>query len=297
MNEAGQESGRVVRRPKRRAAFVVIGVMVVGLAAVVLVAWYAACRIPAWYKPPGPNASADDAQIAESKLIVVQNWAASKHAFESAKSRGTKPLAQAPAEELTVAFTQDEVNSFLAKWYSSVGRQMIDGQQFSGIISSPMVVITPDHLTIAGKDPSLGDRVISLDIRPTVANEKLQLQLLRVRSGNLPLPEFTWKPTRTLLMDSLKAMLGKYQTSASFDKAGGAGPNAMAAVMALQGIDTLNGRPTLNVLFLPVISENAGLPVQLQSCELQDGMITLTTIPLDAEHRRQLLETIRKAKP
>jgi len=124
----------------------------------------------------------------------------------------------------------------------------------------------------------------------------LDLQLLTARSGNLPLPEFSWAKPRQMLIESLSGMMTNLIPMSRMDKGGGANIEAVSAVLAKQGIDTLSHRPTDNVLFLPVWAEQAGLPVKLKSCELADGQITLTTEPLTSEERDALLYRLRGGK-
>jgi hypothetical protein len=99
-----------------------------------------------------------------------------------------------------------------------------------------------------------------------------------------------------MLIDSLTGMVGKLTPTARFDKGGAANIEALSAVMAMQGVDSLSHRPTENVLFLPVISESSGLPVKLKTCELADGQITLTTEPLTAQERESLMYKLRGGK-
>lgn len=281
--------GRTLRRLAWSGA---VGLIVVLLLGIVLL--YIANGVPSWYAPMTGAATSPWANSAIDKLVNLQNWAAQRHAYESAKSYGTKPEAPEPENELTVAFTQDEVNGFLARWYN-VSQQM-SRDRLGDVYRDPQIHILSDRLTVAGRVPQLGNRVVSLDVLPSVREGKLQLELLTVRSGNLPLPEFTWSKPRGRLVKSLAAIAEQHRSSASLDRGGGANTDAISAMLAWQGMDALGNKPTENVLFLPVISANAGLPVRLKSCELQDGMMTLTTVPLDASQRQQLIEAIRKGR-
>ena len=284
--------------PRRHRAWrivllgVVVVLLLVGVAAFFL--YRAAGNVPEWYLPPDTQAAQtlSQARDAEDKIAGVQNWAASKHAYESAKQYGG-PTAKRPDDQLVISFTQGEVNSFLGKWYSRFGADMINGRRLNDVFKGPMVRIEKDRITLAGAVPPLGGRVVSLDLSPVVKNGRLDLQLLTVRSGNLALPEFTWARPRQMLIESLQGMMGKLIPLAGFDKAGGANIEAVSAVLAMQGADTLAHRDTENVLFLPVWSEQAGLPVKLMSCEMADGLITLTTEPLKAEERAKLLYQLR----
>lgn len=287
------------RRKRRVWRFVLLGVLAVVLLAGVATffLYRAAGNVPEWYLPPDTQApgTASQARDAEDKIAGVQNWAASKHAYEYARQYG-RPTAKKPDDQLVISFSQGEVNSFLGKWYARFGSEMIDGRRLSDVFKGPMVRIEKERITLAGAVPPLGGRVVSLDISPVVKDGKLDLQLLTVRSGNLALPEFTWAKPRQMMIESLQGMTGKLVSLASLDKAGGANLEAVSAVMAMQGADTLAHRATENVLFLPIWSEQAGLPVKLMSCELADGQITLTTEPLTPGERAKLLYQLRGGK-
>ena len=276
-------------RPKRwvlRMGLVSVVLVVLLLTAGFLV-YRSAGKVPEWYRPPDTQAAntTEQARHAEDKIVDVQNWAASKHAYESARQQG-RAMARKPNDQLVISFTQGEVNSFLGKWYARFGGQAVNGRPLTDVFQRPMVRIEKERITIAGAVPPLGGRVVSLDLRPVVKDGMLDLQLLTARSGNLAVPEFTWAKPRQMLIDSLSGMMGSLVPMAKVDKAGGANLEAVSAVMAKQGVDTLSHRATENVLFLPVWSEQAGLPVKLKSCELADGQITLTTEPLSADERR-----------
>lgn len=288
--------------PRRRhralkIAFGIVTALVLITAIAAFLLYRSAGKVPQWYQP-SDSASADttqQARQAEDKIAGVQNWAASNHAYEYAKRQG-RLMAKKPDDQLVISFSQGEVNSFMGKWYGRFGNQLIDGRRLNDVFRGPMVRIEKDRITFAGAVPPLGGRVVSLDVRPVVKDGMLDLQLLTARSGNLPVPEFTWAKPRQMLIDSLAGMMTSLIPMANMDKGGGANIEAVSAVMAKQGIDSLSHRPTSNVLFLPVWAEQAGLPVRLRNCELADGQITLTTEPLSAEEREKLLYELRGGK-
>jgi hypothetical protein len=283
--------GRTLRRLAWGGAVGLIAVLLLGI-----VLLYIANGAPSWYAPTtGAATRSNEADSALNKLLTVRGWAEQRLVYESAKSHGRKPEAPEPENELTVAFTQDEVNGFLARWYNFASQQM-SRDRLSDVYRDPQIQILADRLTVAGRVPQLGNRVVSLDVRPSVREGKLRLELLTVRTGNLPLPGVAWSKPRVRLVKSLAAMAEHHKGAARLDRGGGANNDAISAMLAWQGIDALANQPTENVLFLPVISTDAGLPVRLKSCELQDGMMILTTVPLEASQRQQLIEAIRKGR-
>ncbi len=291
------ESERIVWRLQRGRILrkVLLSLLIVAIVAGLCMWWAyrAAGKVPEWYVPPdiASTQSIQEAHDAEGKIADVQTWAAAKHAYESARQYGT-PLAKPPAEELIISFSQAEVNSFVSKWYGRFGPQSANGRRLNDVFRGPMVRIERERITLAGAVPPLNGRIVSLDVQPVVEGGGLNLKLLSVRTGNLPLPEFTWAKPRQMIIDSLTDMLGKLRAEAAIDRAGAANPEAVSSVMAIQGVDTLQHRITENVLFVPV-SEKTGLPVKLKSCDLQDGMITLTTQPLEKKERDALLYKLR----
>jgi len=278
------------RRWGRRALYLLLLLLLSGLA-VGLYAYRSAGGVPDWYAPVEHEGAVDEARAAEDKIAEVQTWAASKHAWETASQRGT-PLAPRPANELVVSFTQSEVNSFLAKWYAQYAAQPINGGRLMDVFQRPAVRIDEGKITLAGTMPTLGGRVVSLDLRPIVGENGLELQVVRVRSGNLALPDFTWARLRQSIKDWLQGMWLRDAPSATFDRGGAATASTAVATMAMQAVHSLAGEMTENVLFLPA-NERGALPVRLRRCELDDGMIKLVTEPLNAEQRERVLHRLR----
>lgn len=289
----GSKPTRPRRRWLRRVLIALLLVIVAGIV-VGVYGYRSASRIPVWYVPADPVATSQQARGAEDKIADVQTWAASKQAYASASTRGT-PIATRPADELVVSFTQDEVNSFLSKWYSAYGSQVVGGHRLSDVLRAPMVRIANDRVTVAGIAPALGGRIVSMDLRVELVDGTLRFDVTKARSGDLPVPEFTWAKPRQTLIDALTAMAMKFAPTARFDNTGAANPATISAVMAMQGVDGLTHRDTINVLFLPVPSGKdwSGLPVRLKRCELADGSITLVTEPLEDAGRDAVLHRLR----
>lgn len=300
MPEAPKPSRKPRRLLRRLAWFCGVALLLGlgGLGGIYLLAG----RTPSWYVPPGDSVITQWADRALDKLIGMENWASDRHASEIRKDQGTQTPAvvevSADQEELTVVLTQDEVNSFLTRWYVIYSQQaMGNGVRLADVLHDPMVRLEAKGITLAGRVKSLGDRVVSLEAFPAVEGEggQLHLKLLAVRSGNLPLPDFAWHKPRAMLIKLLESLALGQRGKAAIDRAGAANAPAVSAALARQGADTLSGKATFNSLFLP-ISQQSGMAVRLKSCELQHGMITLTTTPLTPGQRRELMQFIQSAK-
>ena len=92
------------------------------------------------------------------------------------------------------------------------------------------------------------------------------------------------------MIQSLLGMMNRYR-GGTIEKNQSANVDAIAAMLARQGVNTLRNQPTDNVLFLPV-SDKEAIAVRLQSCSLQKGMLTLTTTPLNCEQRQKIQQRI-----
>jgi hypothetical protein len=288
------------RRPMlRKVLWSLVALLVVGCL-LALWAFWVATRIPLWYLPVTKLATteqSDQEWQVRNKMAEAQTWANHHHAWEAATSAGRTPLGKAPERELTVSFTQDEINAFVGVWYNDYGQKLIGGKErFSEVFCKPMVVIRPDCITMAGTMPMLGNRVVSLDLEPKVESGMLNLRILRIRMGDLPVPDFAWSRARADLLKSLKAIREDSQRWAKVDDSGAGNGALVTAILTQQGMDALEKKPTWNVLFIPMELGKAGLPVQLRTCELADGQITLTSQPIPRAERKGLLEAVKAGR-
>jgi hypothetical protein len=277
------------RRRHRLLWIIGSGLVLVILAAVVT--YQLAGSSPSWYRQTDATVSEQGAGRAFEKLAGIHTWAAQRHAWDWARSKGNRPLVKEPAAELTVVITQDDVNSLLGKWYESIAEEKVSGRRLADQLQMPRIRITEDRITLAGTVPPLGGRVVSVDLHPGLtADGKIDLQLMGVRSGSVAIPELAWGKLRDMAIDQLPGIIKQFRSGASMDRGGGMSLEGASVVLARQGMDVLGHRPTVNVLLLPVLSDNVAMPARVSNSKLQMGSLTLTLTPLNAQEREELLK-------
>jgi hypothetical protein len=72
--------------------------------------------------------------------------------------------------------------------------------------------------------------------------------------------------------------------------------NEAAVVVAMNTLllQALNNEPAEPVLFLPHELQKTGYPVKLTDVKVANDSIRLTVVPLNAQERKELLESLRK---
>ncbi len=251
---------------------------------------------PQWYRPNAGTAEERRiaAQTAEKKFTDINNWASLQRAIEDSAAHGVRTGATAPstssAGELTVSFSEQELNAFLEKW--SVMYNWRD--RYSDIVTDPVVVLQKDRLILAGKIKDMGT-ITSLHLAPSLdENGKLHLDLAGLQAGRLPLPDSFWAPRRDKLLALLRRHLPEWQRRAKIEENGSTNGEAMSAAFSEMLLDAASNTPTEPVLFLPLLLDSKrSVPVRLTSLTIEDGTMTLTAKPLSGEERRALLERIR----
>lgn len=271
-------------------------VLLTGITAFFL--YRAAGATPPWYLPPDAAAASQPAHDAENMLIDIQTWAGARYAWDYARSTGRQPLAKEPDQSLTITLTESQVNALLQKWFLIYSQEAISGKTLKDSLFAPMVHFTPDRITVAATMLDMNSRIMSIDFRPEVLPDgQLNLQLVTIHAGTLSLPQFTWSKSRARLLGDLSRQLPQLRGKAAIDSGGGANTQCIAATCAQQTIATLQSLPTVSVLFLPVLSEGAALPVCIRSIDRRDGALVVTVQAMTPDQRQQLLAHVRGRPP
>ncbi|GEM_PF-5421859 len=266
-------------------------VLLTGITAFFL--YRAAGATPPWYLPPDSAAASQPARDAENTLIDIQSWAGARYAWDYARSTGRPPLAKEPEASLTITLTETQVNALLQKWFLIYSQETIAGQPLKDTFRAPMVHFTSDRITFAATMLDMNSRIMSIDFRPEVLPDgQLNLQLLTIHAGTLPLPQFTWSKPRAKLLGDLSRQLPELLGKATIDLGGAANIPCIAAISAAQAISILQHRPASNALLLPILAENIALPVHIESIDLQEGALTLTVQSMTTNQRQQLLTNL-----
>lgn len=266
--------------------------MLVGLVGAIGIVW--AGRVPAWYLHAAGGVDEEAIRQAENKLVTIQAWAAARHAYESAKQFG-QPKATEPSADLSITWTEQEINGLLEKWYGVLGKEQVNGGRLEDVLRRPKVLVRKDGLTLAGTSPMFGGRFVSIELKPQIREGQLEVSPVSVHLGTLAMPQAAWRWWESDLAKSLDRMAQKQAAKAEFDRGGAANPATMTLTLAQQGRDLLTQETPMNVLFVPLVAKNAGVPVALEQCELEERSMTIKARVLVASERENLLHRTRAA--
>jgi hypothetical protein len=229
------------------------------------------------------------AQSAENKFTDIQNRAARLRAGERAARNLQQPPATRPADAITIAFTEDELNAFFDKW--SVFQNW--KAAYDRYLEDPVVILQDGRIILAGKVKELG-LVASLHFAPKIDETgKLDLRLVQILGGRLPLPEAVIGRYQDRVIAHLAPRLAGWQRSSAFDASGSANSSAIAAVATMQLVHILRHEPAESIVFLPVLGEKGSVPVRVTNLRVEKGAMTLTVVPMTHDERAALLQRIR----
>lgn len=262
--------------------------------------------VPDWYalRTMSTEKLAAAAHSAENKLVEMQNWAAQERARESARlhattvsttpaaTTATRPASQ-PADTTTIDFTQDELNAFFQKWVASTGW----AQKFGKYVSDPAIFLQDGRIILAGTVKELGGTVASVHFQPSIDRDgKLDLRLVRVLGGNLPLPKAVWSSQRDRLARVAAEQLPHWQQHASIAANGTLNLDAVSAGLTEALLHVLHDQPADPVIFLPVAGHGA-IPARLTDVSVQDQTLSLTVRPMTPAERQALLARVKGHAP
>lgn len=262
--------------------------------------WLAVNATPSWYKSlvAGKPSDVEDARRVQETMSTAQAWGDTVYTSEYSKSRRTA-RGVPPSDQLTIAFTQDQINAFLHKWWDFYGQRQVDGHTLNELFASPAVRLADGQITIAGRVKTIAEgKVIGLHFRPMMTSDaKLHLSGTGITAGLLSVPDAIWAKPRGDLIKTMTEMLAANRGAASLDAGGAANSEAVSVLLLGMAIDALAGRPSSDILLLPLMGQGEreqALPVRLKALEVDNGQITLTVQYLSAKERETLLAQLRK---
>ena len=123
----------------------------------------------------------------------------------------------------------------------------------------------------------------------------LQMNLVRVMGGVLPLPDAMWASKREKIQAMLKASLAEYQPSASLAADGTANSAAASAEWSKLLLAVLNYESSDPVVFIPYDMKhlNRSVPAKITGIAIQNGTLTMTVEQMTAAEREALMERLR----
>lgn len=263
-------------------------------------------RTPEWYQP---DISTDEqkskaAKAFEDVLASIHNWGGKRRAIQyrkspaeqtKAASRGVEQaraiLGEKPDEAFKISFTDEQLNAFFNKWASTHNRR----EWFEKYVEDPRVVLREKQLIFAGKIKDSGV-IVSLVFQPRLEpNGDINMNLVHVFGGTLPVPDAAWGAQRTSIENTLKSKLPAYQQGAAIASDSTANGDAGAAAMNELLLATLNYKSASPVIFVPLeINLSQNLPVKITAFAIHDHTIEMTAEQLSEEERDAFLKRLEE---
>jgi len=267
--------------------------------------WFMLRGTPAWYRPDlmTPDQRRAAAARVEDKLIRMYDWVAATRArrVRAVAATNSPPvpsataaadfLAHEPAQPFQIAFTEAELNAFFDKWADVGDRRAVLAQY----VQNPRLVLREKQIILAGTLKDMG-LVVSMEFEPSIDNQaNLQMNLVRVVGGVLPLPDIIWARRRKQILNLLTRKLPALQQRATIAPDGTASPAAAEAAMN-KLLQAVLGHQTADpVIFLPYDVRNLDhcVPVTVSAVSIQNDTLTLTIQQMTAPQRQALLQRLR----
>jgi hypothetical protein len=249
-------------------------------------------RTPDWYEPdPQTEAQLETkSQRIEDLLKRLSNWGGKEHAQQvrrtpttHAEQQAQTALSQKPDEAFNISFTDDDLNAFFNKWTAAKDRRA----WFDQYVENPRMVIRGKQLIFVGKVKDM-DTIVSLVFEPQLDDQgNLDLHLVHVLGGVLPLPDAMWEGKRQSVERALKNKLPEYQQSATITPEGIANGDAGSAAMNQLLLATLQNKPAGGVIFIPIelTHLSQSLPVKITSLSIHDHTVEMTAEQMSTEER------------
>lgn len=261
------------------------------------VMYYLSTRQPDGYVPQMLTAEERAAaanRVDTIKIPQLLNLAseAQRNASAVLKMKAGQPMpadATEPVAPLTISFTQDEINATVWKWserYKSA---------YERYVTDPFISLEDGTIVLMGTMPEFG-RVVGAHFEPKLDEQgMLHCGLTSLKLGSLPLPGGLLDKQRAKVESALRSRLPAWQRAAEMDPSGATNADARAAALGKLVIQLLNDQPSPAVVFLPKdMSWSKTVPVRLTSVRVEQGALTVTVQPMDADERAALMEAIRE---
>lgn len=227
---------------------------------------------PTWYdhKPLAPEDRERAASRVEDKIQETMNW--------SAMQAEHRRIASAPIDEpLELSLSEEEINAFFSKWDEAGGWSA----QYGKFFSDPQLFLRDGKIILAATATQLS-AVISIELKPRLDEQgNVQLEVVRVSGGDLPLPKSLWSSYSGNLAAHLQQNLKPLESAAKLNPDGSANNDLAAATFGKMLIDFLSGRPASPVIYIPYFQDNGqrNLAVKLTALQIGDKSADLTFTP------------------
>jgi hypothetical protein len=279
----------------------VVVVLILGGIIVLVGGWFMLRGTPEWYKPDTstPEQRQIAARNAEDMFTQMTNWAASaraQHLRAAALENGTTTqaataMAHEPSQPFQIQFTDQELNAFFDKWADFRGRR----EFFEQYVQDPRLVLRNNQLILAGTIKEM-NMVVSMQFEPKINEQgRIQMNLVRVLGGILPMPDALWANPRQRIVRMLQSKLPMYQNEATIGSDGSANSAAASIGMNKLLLAVLHRKTADPVLFVPydVRNLNRTLPVKITAVSIQNNTLTVTAEQMTSAERSALLTKLR----
>jgi uncharacterized protein YpmS len=244
-------------------------------------------RAPSWYARPALTVEQRDAlaRHAENELLRTREFATAAWAAEGQATSNPSP------KPMVVRLTQDELNSLIAKWDQHNGWR----STYEQYVADPVVVFRKDRVIVAGMVRDFG-AVVGLQFGAKVGKAgDLDVDLVRVTGGNLPMPERMYGKYRDKLVNALRAKLPNWQRAAAVRPDGTTNNKAVIAGMSKLLLSALQDNPADAVVFLPLDTVGRGsVPVRVTDVDVEDGSVSMTIVPMTAPQRQAMIQRLKE---
>lgn len=283
---------------------ILLGVAVV-LALLVIAVWainQRANRIPDWYQP---RALSDADRVAAARR-AENLWADAQARIADAyrvelRDQPATQVAATP-DGIQVTFSADELNAFFNKWSSINGWD----HRFDEYLEDPRIVLHDGRLILAGKIRNLDvleGKVASVHFEPRIESDgSLDLRLIRVLAGRMPLPQAVWSAQRDRLTAAVRRRLPNMQRQARIAPNGDANSDAVGSAMGRLFLQMMTDRPAEPVVFVPLFTTDGtqNIPVKVTAIAIEPlepggpECLTLTVQPMTPDERADFLRRLQK---
>jgi hypothetical protein len=286
----------------KRLIMVVVVLVLVGIA-VSAGAWFMLRGTPEWYQPDTTTDAQRQAAFERARNMYTRmtNWAGAARARSHQASSGDRPnatttqaddvMAHEPDQPFQIQFTDAELNAFFNTWVDNRGRRAM----FDKYVDHPRLVLRDQQLIVAGNVKELGT-VVSMQFEPRIDSEgRLQMNLVRVLGGILPLPDAMWADQRDKIEHLLASKLPALQRDSRFAPDGTANASAASASMNKLLWSILHREPADPVVFVPCEQFNLApsIPTKITAVSIQNDTLTMTVQQMTGAERESLMERLR----
>jgi hypothetical protein len=273
----------------------------VAVAGLSVMSYLAIHRTPDWYQPDTRSEAQRNkaADRLEDLYHLLITWGQKKHYEQPgvidahSAQQAVSILSHKADESFPISFTDDELNALFNKWENTKDRR----EWFDQYVEDPRLVIRGRQLIFVGKVKSM-DLVVSLIFEPQLNPQgQLEMKLVHVLGGILPLPEPLWAGRRESIEKLLLRKQPDFQGGANISSDGVANGDAASAAMNRLLLATLQYKPTDAVIFVPLdplgVKLTKSLPVKITAIHMHDHTLEMTAEQMTPEERGELLKELK----